>query len=77
MVTDALSRLPEVKALSFTEIKSLLLDSLCGQYEHDPIYKDVWKLVLSRDLSPQDSAQVVADDATATQASTATSDAMQ
>ena len=56
---------------------SSLLDSLCDQYEHDPIYKDVWKLVLSRDPSPQDSAQVVADDAATTQASTATRDEMQ
>ncbi len=77
VVADALSRMPEVEALFLMEIKSSLLDSLCGQYEHDPIYKEVWKLVLSRDSSPQDSAQVVADDATATQASTATSDAMQ
>ena len=38
----------------------------------------MWKSILSRDPSPQDSAQVVANDATATQASTTTtSNAMQ
>ena len=57
VVMDALSRMPEVESLSFAEIKSSLLDSLCGQYKHDQSYKKVWKLVLRRDPSPMDSAQ--------------------
>ena len=45
VVADALSRMPEVETLSFTKIKSTLLDSLRGQYEHDQSYKDVWNTV--------------------------------
>ena len=77
MVADDLSHMPEVESLSFTEIKSSLLDSLCGQYEHDQSFKEVWKLVLIRDPSPMDSAQSIANHATPTQASMATSDEMQ
>ena len=57
VVADALSWMPEVKSLYFTKIKSYLFDNLCNQYEHVPCYKDVWKSVISRDRSPQDSAQ--------------------
>ena len=56
MVADALSYMPEVESLSFTKIKSSLLNSLRGQYEHDQLYKEVWKSVLRRDPSPMDSA---------------------
>ena len=56
VVTDALSRMLEVESLSFTEIKSSLLDNLCGEYEHDQKYKEVWKSILRRDPSPIDSA---------------------
>ena len=77
MVADALSRMLEVESLSFTKIKISLLDNLRGQYEHDQSYKEVWKSVLRRDPSPMDSAQLVANNATPTQASTATSNEMQ
>ena len=77
MVADALSRMPEIESLSFTEIKSSLLNSLRGQCEHDQSYKEVWKSVLRRDPSPMDSAHLVANNATTTQASTATSNEMQ
>ena len=56
VVADALSRMPKIESLSFIEIKSSLLDSLRGQYEHDQSYKEVWKSVLRRDPSPMDSA---------------------
>ena len=77
MVADALSRMPEIESLSFTEIKSSFFDSFRGQYEHDQSYKEVWKSILRRDPSPMGSAHSVANDATTTQASTATSNEMQ
>ena len=77
MVADALRCMLEVESLSFTEIKSSLLDNLCDQYEHDQSYKEVWKLLLRMDPSPMDSAQSVANDVIPTQASTEMSDEMQ
>ena len=69
--------MPEIESLSFTEIKSSLLDNLRGQYEQDQSYKEVWKPVLRRDPLPMHSAQLVANNATPIQVSTATSDEMQ
>ena len=56
MVADALSRMPEVESLSFTELRSDLLASLQGKCEHDPAYGQVWKVVTRRDPSPTPSA---------------------
>ena len=56
MVADALSRMPEVESLSFTELRSDLLASLQGKCEHDPAYGQVWKVVTRRDPSPIPSA---------------------
>ena len=61
VVADALKWMPKIESLSFLEIKSCLLNNVHGKYEHPLVYKDVWKLVLGRDPSPQDSAQVVAN----------------
>ena len=66
VVVDVLSHMPEVESLSFIEIKISLLNSLRGQYEHDQSYEEVSKLVLRRDPSPMDSAQLVANDVTPT-----------
>ena len=49
MVADALSRMPEVESLSFTELRSDLLASIQGKCEHDPAYGQVWNLVIRRD----------------------------
>ena len=54
MVADALSRMPEIESLSFTELKSDLLTSLRGKCEHDQVYGKVWNMVKRRDPSPLD-----------------------
>ena len=64
MVADALSRMPEVESLSFTELRSDLLASLQGKCEHDQAYGQVWNMVKRRDPSPLN-----AYDATSTQSS--------
>ena len=43
VVADALSRMPEINSLAFTEIKSEFLDSLKGLCEHDDTYSKVWR----------------------------------
>ena len=70
MVADALSRMPEVESLSFTELRSDLLASLHGKCKHDPAYGQVWKVVTRRDPSPIPSA----NDARSTQDSPLSSD---
>ena len=70
VVADALSRMPEVESLSFTELRSDLLASLQGKCEHDPAYGQVWKMVKRRDPSPTPSA----DDAKSTHDSPLSSD---
>ena len=51
VVADALSRMPQLNSLAFTEIKSEFLASFRGQYAHDQSYEKVWSAVLKRDLS--------------------------
>ena len=52
VVADALSRMPEVENLSFTVLKSDLLETIKGKCEHDPFYTKVWTMVSKRDPSP-------------------------
>ena len=60
MVADALSRMPEVESLSFTELRSDLLASIQGKCEHNPAYGQVWNLVIiRRDPSPNPSTNAV------------------
>ena len=70
VVADALSCMPEVESLSFTESRSDLLASIQGKCEHDQAYGLVWKMVTKRDPSPKPSA----DDAMSTQDSPLSSD---
>jgi hypothetical protein len=70
VVADALSRMPEINSLAFTELRSELLDSLKGKCEHDQSYEHVWKAVERRDPSHSNSSV----DDTSTPSSTLTSD---
>ena len=56
VAADALSRMPEMESLSFTELRSDLLASIQGKCEHDQAYGPVWKMVTKRDPSPKPSA---------------------
>lgn len=46
LVADTLSRIPMANLLSFTELKSELLDSLRGKCTHDLVYAAVWNIAL-------------------------------
>ena len=48
IVADALSRMPEINLLLFTELKSELLESLRGKCEQDLTYSKVWNHVKMR-----------------------------
>ena len=48
IVADALSRMPEINLMLFTELKSDLLESLRGKCEQDSTYSKVWNHVLMR-----------------------------
>ena len=56
VVADALSRMPEINSLSFTELRSDFLDSLKGKCEHDQSYDKVWQAVERRDPSHSNSS---------------------
>ena len=44
VVADALSRMPQVNSLAFTEIKSEFLESLRGKCAQDESYEKVWSV---------------------------------
>ena len=52
MVADALNPMPEIKRISFTELRSDLLTSIRSKCEHDQVYSKVWNMVKRRDPSP-------------------------
>ena len=49
VVADALSRMPQINSLAFTEIKSEFLESLCGKRAQDQSYEKIWNVVSLRD----------------------------
>ena len=57
IVADALSRMPEINALLFTELKSEFLESLRGKYEQDQSYAKVWSHVTMRGPSLSDGSE--------------------
>ena len=59
IVADALSRMPEINSLVFTEIKSDFLDTLKGLCEHDEAYSKVWSHVRMRDPSHSNAGSVL------------------
>ncbi|KAJ7286695.1 hypothetical protein O6H91_Y321300 [Diphasiastrum complanatum] len=49
-VADALSRMPIINELSFTQIRNELLESLRGKCQHDAFFSIIWNSVQNRQL---------------------------